>query len=100
MKTRLEIKTLTATVKMASSSEAASIERHNTCCFPLALILLVGGFIFLQSYGFIQLSPLDSYNGSRLCHVLPESDSCTPTTDNSSLSKGNFFYYILLLQFK
>ncbi|CAG2202144.1 unnamed protein product [Mytilus edulis] len=78
----------TDTVKMADSSEEERIEKHNTCFFPLALFLLVGGFVAVQSYGLIQLSPFGSYNESRLCHVLPESDSCTPTTDTSSLSEG------------
>lgn len=85
---------------MAGRSEVERIEKHNTCFFPLALFLLVGGFVALQSYGFSELSPFGSYNGSRLCHFVPESDSCTPTTANSTLSKGNVESYIYFCRSK
>lgn len=74
------------TLIMAGRSEVERIEKHNTCFFPLALFLLVGGFDSFQSYGFSELAPNGSYNDSCLCHFLPESDS----TANSTLSKGNF----------
>lgn len=81
-----------------ADSDTEAIERHNTCLFSLALFILVGGFVAFQSYGYFQLLPFTSQNGSHLCYFVPESDSCTLSDINSTRSEGNFVSYIFFLK--
>lgn len=81
---------------MARSPDDVIIERHKTCLFPLVLFILVGGSVSLQSYGVIKLDFLSSGNGSYLCKLVPDSDSCTVSHINSTRSEGNVEFIIYL----